>query len=228
MTRLLDIMLAGAALLALSPLLLPVMVVLRLTGEGEVFYRQTRVGIGGRDFNILKFATMLKDSPNIGAGTVTLKDDPRVLPFGRFLRKTKINELPQLLNVLRGQMSLIGPRPLTRDTFEAFPDDLQPVVSSIPPGLSGLGSVVFRDEEEILRDCEDPQAFHRNVITPYKGRLEAWFVERRSLGLYLALTGLTLWVVVFPSSTLVWRLFPSLPEPPPALASLKRGCSRTQ
>lgn len=221
MIRLLDVLLSGLAILASSPFLLLIAILLRLTGEGEIFYRQSRVGKGGRDFEVLKFATMLKDSPNIGAGTVTLKNDPRVLPVGRILRKTKLNELPQLFNVYFGEMSLIGPRPLTRDTFEAFPERLQPVVSSVRPGLSGIGSVIFRDEEDILKGSDDPKDFHRNVITPYKARLEAWFVSHRSTGLYLLLILLTIWVVWFPRSKAVWRLFPTLPEPPQELAFLK-------
>ena len=94
MQRLLDVLLSGLALLVLSPLLVPVAIALRLTGEGEVFFIQQRVGRGGRPFGLYKFATMLKDSPNLGTGTVTVKGDPRVLPLGRLLRKTKINELP--------------------------------------------------------------------------------------------------------------------------------------
>ena len=96
MQRLFDILFSGLAVIVLGPFLLPVMIILRITGEGYVFYKQQRVGKDGRIFHLLKFATMLKDSPSIGTGTVTLKDDPRVLPFGKFLRKTKINELPQL------------------------------------------------------------------------------------------------------------------------------------
>ena len=92
-------------------MLVPVAIVLRLTGEGEVFFLQERVGKDGKPFKLYKFATMLKNSPNMGTGTVTLKHDPRVLPVGRFLRKTKINELPQLLNILIGDMSVVGPRP---------------------------------------------------------------------------------------------------------------------
>ena len=95
MFRLFDIILSGVALVILSPLLLPSFIILRLTGEGEVFYRQLRVGFRGERFNIYKFATMLRDSPNIGAGTFTMINDPRVLPVGAFLRKTKINELQQ-------------------------------------------------------------------------------------------------------------------------------------
>src|SRR5690606_9896072 len=101
MQRMLDILFSGLALLVLSPLLLPIAIILRLTGEGEIFYVQQRVGRGGELFGLYKFATMLKNSPSMGTGTVTVKGDPRVLPIGRFLRKTKLNELPQLLNILK-------------------------------------------------------------------------------------------------------------------------------
>src|SRR5690606_21086740 len=117
MQRFFDIVLASAALLVLAPLLLPITLILRFTGEGEVFYVQQRVGKNREFFGLYKFATMLKNSPNMSTGTVTVKDDPRVLPVGRFLRKTKLNELPQLFNVLKGDMSIIGPRPQTRRCF---------------------------------------------------------------------------------------------------------------
>ncbi len=103
--RFFDILFSGIALVVLSPLLIPIMIVLKVTGEGEIFYLQKRIGKDGKPFKIIKFATMLKNSPNIGTTTVTVKDDPRVLPFGKFLRKTKINELPQLINILKGDMS---------------------------------------------------------------------------------------------------------------------------
>ena len=121
MQRILDILFAVLSLLLLSPLLIPIVILLRLTGEGEILFKQQRVGRGGNFFGLYKFATMVKDSPNLGTGTVTVKDDPRVLPIGRFLRKTKINELPQLLNILLGNMSVIGPRPQTQRCFNAFP-----------------------------------------------------------------------------------------------------------
>ena len=104
MQRFLDILFSGVALLVLAPLLVPIMVILRFTGEGEVFYIQQRVGKDGEMFGLLKYATMLKDSPSLGTGTITVKDDPRVLPIGKFLRKTKINELPQLLNIIKGDI----------------------------------------------------------------------------------------------------------------------------
>lgn len=219
MQRLLDIMLSGLALLVLSPLLLPIMLVLRLTGEGEVFYVQQRVGRGGQPFGLYKFATMLKDSPNIGTGTVTLKDDPRVLPLGRFLRKTKINELPQLLNIFRGDMSIIGPRPQTKRCFDAFPPASQVEIIKVRPGLSGVGSIVFRDEEELMHASAEPERVYDEVIMPYKGRLEEWYVANQGLRTYLICIFATAWAVLFPRSGLIWRLLRGLPPPPPTLAA---------
>ena len=215
--RLLDIIFSGLALVLLAPLLLPVVLILRFTGEGEIFFRQNRVGQGGKPFGLLKFATMLKDSPNMGAGTITLKDDPRVLPVGRVLRKTKINELPQLINVLKGDMSIIGPRPQTRRCFDAFPKPAQKAILTVRPGLSGIGSIVFRGEEDMMHAAGDPDHFYDHVIMPYKGALEEWYVRHQGLGTYLRLIALTAWVVLRPRSPIVWRAFPDLPEPPAAL-----------
>jgi lipopolysaccharide/colanic/teichoic acid biosynthesis glycosyltransferase len=218
MTRLLDIALAALALLVLSPLLIPVAVLLRFTGEGEVFYRQERVGKDGRHFGLLKFATMLKESPNIGPGLLTLKDDPRVLPVGRLLRRTKINELPQLINVLKGDMSLIGPRPQAPKHFDVFPSHVKAELIRVRPGLSGIGSIVFRDEEHLLsQPGTDPATFYRDVIAPYKGELELWFIRNQGLILNLLLIFLTLWVIVVPDSVLYRRLFRTLPPPPPEI-----------
>lgn len=222
MQRALDIFFSITALLILTPLLLPIVVVLRFTGEGEVFFRQCRVGQGGRMFDLLKFVTMLKDSPSMGAGTVTLKDDPRVLPVGRWLRRTKINEFPQLLNILAGDMSVIGPRPQTVRCFNAFPSHSRDVILKVRPGLSGIGSIIFRDEEEIIGSQADPNRFYDDVIMPYKGLLEEWYVRRQGLSVYLILIGLTVWVVLLPRSQLVWRVFQDLPEPPDQLIQLLR------
>lgn len=218
MQRLLDIVFSGLALLVLSPLLLPVMLILRLTGEGEVFYVQQRVGRDGHMFGLYKFATMLKNSPNVGTGTVTVKGDPRVLPFGQFLRKTKLNELPQLLNIFKGDMSVIGPRPQTQRCFDAFPPASQAEIIKVRPGLSGIGSIVFRDEEELMHASANPEHFYDTVIMPYKGQLEEWYVAHQGLWTYLASIFATAWVVLFPTSHIVWRMFPGLPRPPQALA----------
>ena len=214
MQRIFDILFSALALVVLAPLLVPVVVVLRFTGEGEILFGQERVGRGGELFRLLKFATMLKDSPNIGTGTVTVKDDPRVLPFGRFLRATKINELPQLLNVLKGDMSVIGPRPQTPRCFDAFPEKYQREIVKVRPGLSGAGAVAFRAEDRMLADADSADAFYDDVIMPYKGAIESWYVQHADLKHYFALIGLTCWVILFPSSTAFWRLFPDLPAPP--------------
>lgn len=220
MQRFFDILFSATALLILSPLLLLAAVVLRFSGEGEVFYVQQRVGKGQRMFGLLKFATMLKDSPNIGTGTVTVKDDPRVLPVGRVLRKTKINELPQLINVLKGEMSLIGPRPQTQRCFDAFPPDQQKAIIQVRPGLSGIGSVVFSSEDELLKDRADALKFYDEVIAPYKGELEKWYVAHHSTRSYFALIVLTLLVVATGRRAVLWKVFPSLPRPPRELAEL--------
>ena len=160
---------------------------------------------------------MLKNSPNIGTGTVTLKDDPRVLTVGRFLRSTKINELPQLLNILRGDMSIIGPRPQTDRCFNAFPPQCQKEIMKVRPGLSGVGSIIFRNEEEMLKDRNDPNLFYDQIIMPFKGSLECWYVENQSLKLYFQLIFLTAFVVLFRSSDLT-KFFPkTLPTEPPEL-----------
>lgn len=220
MQRLLDIFISALALLVLAPLLVPIAIALRLSGEGEVFYTQDRVGLHGRLFGLYKFATMLKDSPNIGTGTVTVKDDPRVLPMGKFLRRTKINELPQLLNIFLGHMSIIGPRPQTRRCFDAFPDSTQQAIVKVRPGLSGIGSIVFRGEEDMLYHHAEPMRFYDDVIAPYKGALEEWYVEHADLRTYLACIVITAWVVLVPRSSVAWIAFPDLPPPPPELAAM--------
>jgi lipopolysaccharide/colanic/teichoic acid biosynthesis glycosyltransferase len=220
MQRILDIVVSAIALLLLLPLLAPIAVLLRITGEGEVFFTQDRVGKDGKLFKLYKFATMLKDSPNIGAGTVTVKNDPRVLPMGRFLRKTKINELPQLINILLGSMSIVGPRPQAPKNFDAFPTNLQNVIIQAKPGLSGIGAIVFRGEEELLADKGDNRTFYEIVLSPYKGRVEAWYIEHQSLVTYFKVILVTIWVVLFPSSSIVWWIFKGLPVPPNELKRL--------
>lgn len=217
MQRILDILLSGLALLVLLPLLLLVALVLRFSGEGEVLYVQQRIGRGGKPFGLYKFATMLKNSPSIGTGTVTVKDDPRVLPVGRFLRKTKLNELPQLINILKGDMSIVGPRPQTERCFNAFPQQSRAAIVQVRPGLSGIGSIVFRDEEELMNASDKPERVYDELIMPYKGQLEEWYVANQCLRTYVACIIVTAWVVVIPSSRIAWKAFPSLPSPPAEL-----------
>ena len=212
LTRLMDVMLALVALVLLIPLLLPVMIALKLTGEHEVFYFQERIGRGNRKFMMWKFATMLKASPNLPGGLHTTRRDPRVLPLGRFLRMTKINELPQLVNILIGDMSFVGPRPLVDKTFAPYPDEVKARIYNIRPGLTGIGSIIFRDEERLLSDCDgDPALFYARHIAPAKGALELWYQDNMSLATDLKLLFLTGWVILFPRSRLMYRWFRDLP-----------------
>ena len=131
--RYFDVLFSFFTILILSPLFVIVIMILKFTGEGEVFYLQDRVGKSGKIFRLIKFATMLKNSPNIGSGTITIENDPRILPIGKILRKSKINELPQLVNVLFGLMSLIGPRPLAEKNFNLYSEDIQETIIKVRP-----------------------------------------------------------------------------------------------
>ncbi|MDB4805024.1 sugar transferase [bacterium] len=217
MERFFDIVFSGLALLVLSPLLVPIVIILKCSGEGEVFFLQKRIGKDGKLFELFKFATMLKDSPNLGTGTVTMRGDPRVLPVGKFLRKTKINELPQLLNIFFGDMSVIGPRPLTTQTFGSYSDRTQTIIKQVRPGLSGVGSIIFRGEEDIMHGASASVDFYDNIIAPYKGALEEWFVSNKSLYIYFMAIFTTVWAVLFPKTKAAWTVFNGLPEPPEEL-----------
>ena len=213
MKRFFDILLSGFAVLVLSPLLIPVIIILKLTGEHYIFYSQERIGKHGKPFGLLKFATMLKNSPNIGTGDITTQNDPRVLPFGKFLRKTKINELPQLFNILLGDMSIIGPRPLTARNFSYYSPEVQEGIGKMLPGLSGIGSAIFRDEESILaKSGMDYTECYKTRIAPYKGALEMWYLNHKNLWVDFQIIFLTAWVVLFPTSQLPYKCFKDLPE----------------
>ena len=216
--RTFDIFASGLAVLLLSPLLVPIMIALKCTGEHDVFYGQTRIGYQCRYFKIWKFATMLRNSPNMAGGLHTMERDPRILPMGNFLRKTKINELPQLFNILLGDMSVIGPRPLVDKTFAPYSPEVKARIYRSRPGLSGIGSIVFRSEERLLaaekQKGGDMDAFYAKVVSPYKGALELWYQDHAGLWTDFLLIFLTAWVVAFPKSNLVNRVFRDLPAMP--------------
>jgi lipopolysaccharide/colanic/teichoic acid biosynthesis glycosyltransferase len=222
MSRLFDILLSACALLVFLPFGIIIALILRFTGEGEIFYTQERVGRNGKRFGLLKFATMLKNSPATGAGDVTVKDDPRVLPFGHVLRKTKINEMPQLVNILIGDMSVIGPRPQTPKNFDYFPRQGKETILKMRPGLSGIGSIVFRDEETIVANSGKPvEDCYRELIGPYKAELEAWYYERQNIITYFLLIFVTAWVIARPYSEIYRRIWLSLPALPESLCVRK-------
>jgi len=213
--RLFDFVLAAVVLILLLPIFIPVILILSITGEKEVFYLQNRVGFKNKPFKIWKFATMLKDSENIGMGSITVSDDPRVFPFGSFLRKTKINELPQVINVLIGNMSVVGPRPLMLVDFQKYDLELQKTVYNCKPGITGIGSIVFRDEQKMISNTNmDPQEYYLKHIIPYKGMLETWYQENASLLVDFKIIFLTGWVIFFPNSNLHTYFFYDLPKRP--------------
>ncbi len=214
--RFFDFLFALTALILLAPLLIPIVIGLKLTGEGYVWYFQERVGFKNKKFNIWKFATMLKDSPNLPGGLITTTKDPRITPMGGFLRKTKINELPQLINILKGDMSFVGPRPVMQKSFEQYPPDVQKVIYNVKPGLTGIGSIIFRDEEELITNVKNNGGntwdYYTNEIYPFKGQLEKWYQKKQSFFLDFSLIFLTGWAIIFPKNNLVFTLFKDLPK----------------
>ena len=215
MPRIIDILLSTLALIILLPLFITIVIVLLLTGEHKVFYLQTRVGYKNQKFKIIKFATMLTNSPNMGSGSITLKNDPRVLPFGSFLRKTKMNELPQIINIIIGDLSIVGPRPQMYVDFEKYCNEVKDKIYNVRPGLTGIGSIVFRDEESLISaasENENPHDFYKRVIAPYKGELEMWYQEKRSLILDFQLIFMTAWAIVSPETRLYEKWFKDLPK----------------
>jgi lipopolysaccharide/colanic/teichoic acid biosynthesis glycosyltransferase len=209
--RFFDFLFSLIATIVLLPFMIPLILILVFTGEHEVFYGQKRIGYKNKEFRIWKFATMVKDSPNIGTGEITLRNDPRVTKVGRFLRRTKINELPQLINVLVGDMSIVGPRPLMKKSFEQYSEDVKSVVYNSPPGITGVGSVIFRDEEKIISESTDIQETYRKIFD-YKGSVEQWYQKKKSFYTDLMIIFLTIWSLFSPFSHLIYKIFPSLPK----------------
>ena len=220
MKRFFDIFFSSLAILVLSPLLVIIIIILKLTGEHEVFYLQKRMGKGEKPFNVFKFATMLKSSENMVGGTVTQKNDTRVLPIGKILRKTKINELPQLFNIWIGNMSVVGPRPLTVDQFYCYSEEQREYISMLTPGLTGIGSLVFRDEEEIMeKSGMDYNEIHDTIIAEYKGNLKSFFYDNNTLVNYFRIILFTVWSVI-KLDTKFRHYFKNLPEPKGILEKL--------
>ena len=210
--RFFDFLFALIALIILSPVLIIVSILLLLTGEHEVLFLQKRIGYKNREFNIWKFATMLKNSPNMGTGVITVRNDPRVTKLGRFLRKSKINELPQIINVLKGDMSIVGARPQMKKGFDLYTDEVRKLIYNTPPGITGIGSIIFRDEEKIVTESQDKEATYREIFQ-HKGEVEMWYQKNISFYTDFMIIFLTAWQIISPGSQLVYKVFPSLPKP---------------
>lgn len=209
--RFIDLLIATAALILLSPIWIVVIVILMLTGEHEVFYLQKRIGYKNKSFRIWKFATMCKNSSSIGSKEITLRNDPRVTKFGRILRMTKINELPQIINVLKGEMSIVGPRPLMEVSFNLYSDEVKKLIYNSKPGITGIGSLIFRDEEKTVSEAADPKKMYA-AIYPYKGELELWYLQNASLSTDIIIIFLTAGGIIFPNNDLCSKIFKTLPS----------------
>src|SRR5690554_3701357 len=219
--RLMDLSVSLIILIILFPFFLIIGILLKFSGEGEIFYSQKRVGYNNMPFNILKFATMLKDSPNMGNKTLTVRDDPRITKIGKYLRLTKVNELPQIINVLKGDMSFVGPRPLLNTSVLKYSKEVQDIIYKNKPGITGLGSVVFRDEEklvsEVLKLGGNPMEYYGLYIYPYKGQLEKYYYSNISLTTDFKILIATAWILLFKKSNLIYKFFSDLPPKPESL-----------
>ncbi len=178
--RLFDILAAGLGLLLLCPLLLVVALWIKWDSPGPALFRQERVGRFGRPFFIHKFRSMRVDAPSLGP-QITIGEDPRITRSGRFIRRSKIDELPQLWDVLRGQMSLVGPRPEVPRYVALYPADLRDIVLSVRPGITDPASLAFSDENERLAHAADPEQAYVEEILPAKLRLSAGYVRQAGL-----------------------------------------------
>lgn len=213
--RFFDFIFSSIIIIILLPLFIPIIIILKLTAENEVFYFQNRVGMHNKSFSIYKFVTMIKNSPNIGNGIYTAEGDPRILPFGKILRKTKVNEMPQIFNIFLGHMSFIGPRPLIEKTYNLYNSNVRDKISKLMPGVSGVGSIIFRNEEEILKKSNlKIDEFYEKNIAPYKGELEVWYASNISFLTDIKIIFLTIWVVIFSNSKLPFRILKNLPKKP--------------
>lgn len=210
--RLFDIFFALVLIIISLPIMLPILIVLAFTGEKEVFYFQQRIGYKNQRFYIWKLSTMLKNSLQIG-GEITLRNDPRVTYLGHYLRLSKLNEFPQLINILKGEMSFVGPRPLLDESFAHYSPQVQAHIYDSLPGITGIGSVIFRDEEMLLTKAQIPaQEYYEKYIMPHKGELEMWYQQKKSFFTDLMILYITVAVLFSPETTLPYKIFKGLPK----------------
>lgn len=219
--RSLDFIICFIGLLFIAPFFLIIIVILKFTGEGEIFYLQERMGLNNKPFFIYKFATMLKDSPNMANKALTIRNDPRITKVGNLLRITKINELPQIINVIKGDMALVGPRPLLSISLKRYTPEVQSIIYKNKPGITGIGSLIFRDEELLVTEYKelgnDPAEYYKKYIFPYKGTLENWYYYNSSLSVDFKILFLTFWSLVNSNSKIVYKSFKNLPPKPESL-----------
>lgn len=185
--RIFDIVCSGLGLIILSPFLLFVAIRIKMGSDGPVFFKQIRVGEKGREFKILKFRTMVVDAEKLGR-QITVGNDSRITKIGAFLRKYKIDELPQLINVFKGDMSLVGPRPEVPRYVNMYTEEQRRVLD-VKPGITDLASIRYRDENELLGQAENPDEFYINTIMPDKLALNMEYINKSNvfLDIYIIL-----------------------------------------
>lgn len=190
MIRIVDIILSVLGLIILSPVFIILALYVRFTSAGPVFYRQVRIGKGSAEFRLFKFRSMYIDSDKRGLLITVSGRDPRITPAGYILRKYKLDELPQLFNVLFGHMSLVGPRPEVKRYVDLY-TPLQQQVLTVRPGITDLASVLLSDENIVLGRVDDPETFYISVLMPLKIRLNKVYIAHRSVRKYLTVIGWT-------------------------------------
>lgn len=214
MIRLWDIFFVFLGRICLSWVYLCAVIGLLFTGEHKIIYKQKRVGKGGKGFTLYKSATMLEGSPNLPGGYITQDNDPRILFFGSYLRRTKVNELPQLFNILKGDMSFVGPRPQVRVHYEMYSEEQRKIINQLTPGITGVDSLFFRNEDAILRNSgKSYEHIHDEVITPFKGELERWYGMNKSVDMHLKIIYLVAVTIV----NRHYSVLPHFPTPPAEL-----------
>ena len=208
--RLSDIVLAACILVLISPILLLVAVGVKLSSPGPIIFKQRRNGLDGEEIIVYKFRSM-RTQDNGPVVKQATKGDPRITKFGAFIRRTSLDELPQFINVLQGRMSIVGPRPLLEASFNLYSPDVQARIYSNRPGLTGVGSIIFRDEEKLISEAPDPHRAYA-AIYPYKGALEMWYIDNQSLTVDFLLMFLTGWAILFPENALAEKALNNLPQ----------------
>ena len=195
--RTFDIIVSMSIFLILSPLFLFGCILAKIQSSGPIFYKAKRIGLGGRMFELFKFRTMVENADKIGIGLTTHKDS-RVTSIGRFLRYTKLDELPNFINVIKGEMSLIGPRPESPDYVKYY-TETQKQVLLVKPGITGPSQIANRNEEEKLASQPDPETYYITELMPKKLAIDLQYVESQSFISDIRWLLKTLWVLVFPS-----------------------------
>ena len=209
--RIFDLIFSFLGLFVLIPVLGITYLTIFLFECRSPLFRQIRIGKHKKPFTMLKFRTMPAGTKSVPTHEL---ENMKFSIIGRWLRASKLDELPQLINVMYGDMSLVGPRPLVTKTFTAYNEEVQSKIYNVKPGLTGIGSIIFRDEESIISAVtdEDPHEFYKRIIAPYKGELEMWYQEHNSFFLDLQLIFMTAWVILSPTSKLYEKWFKDLPK----------------